>query len=114
MRTRAPAAARCSPAPAAARLPPLPLLLLLLLLLSPPPSTAASPPTPTPSLLWRYKCDTPIEAAGAFSPDGATFYAGSLGGVLYVTPHASCDITRHASLSRVTCGHSRSLRTQKL
>ncbi len=37
---------------------------------------------PAPSLAWRHKCDSAIEADGAFAPDG-TFYVGCLGGTLY-------------------------------
>jgi outer membrane protein assembly factor BamB len=42
---------------------------------------------PAPSLAWRHKCDSAIEADGAFASDG-TFYVGSLGGTLYaIEPH---------------------------
>jgi outer membrane protein assembly factor BamB len=35
-----------------------------------------------PSIAWRHKCDSAIEADGAFAADG-TFYVGCLGGYLY-------------------------------
>ena len=35
-----------------------------------------------PSLAWRHKCDSAVEADGVFADDG-TFYVGCLGGLLY-------------------------------
>ena len=43
---------------------------------------------PAPSLAWRHRCDSAIEADGAFAADG-TFYVGCLGGTLYaLEPHS--------------------------